>query len=417
MISVVRGMRDLFGPELRAWQRAEEVFRTTSASFGYEELRTPILEHTELFARGVGQETDIVGKEMYSFEDRGGDSVTLRPEMTAAIVRAAIEHNFVRHSPTTRIWYAGPQFRYERPQKGRYRQFHQYGAECLGSPHPEADVEIIQLAYSVLQTIGVTKFTLEVNTLGSTTSRAAYREALVTYLRANVERLSEDSQRRLERNPLRVLDSKDEQDKPVIAEAPKLVDYLDVESRQHFESVRLMLDVAGIPYVHNPLLVRGLDYYCHTVFEFTTTELGTQNAIGGGGRYDPLFALIGGTDTPAVGFSLGVERVMMLLEQERGEWGAEKGIDVFAIAIGDAARLPLRLISLRLRRQGYSVVEDLQRRSVKAQMRDADKHGARYTITMGDDELAQGNVVIKNMATGEQQSVADTNVEQFLTRP
>lgn len=416
MISVVRGMRDLFGAELRAWQRAEEVFRSMSAAFGYEELRTPILEHTELFARGVGQETDIVGKEMYSFEDRGGDSVTLRPEMTAAIVRAAIEHNFVRHSPTTRIWYAGPQFRYERPQKGRYRQFHQYGAECLGSPHPEADVEIISLAYNVLATIGVTKFTLEVNTLGNATSRAAYREALVTYLRANVERLTEDSRRRLERNPLRVLDSKDEQDKPVIAEAPKLSDYLDVESRQHFEAVRLMLDVAGIPYVHNPLLVRGLDYYCHTVFEFTTTELGTQNAIGGGGRYDPLFSLIGGADTPAVGFSLGIERVMMLLEQERGEWGAEKGIDVFAISIGDAARLPLRLISLRLRRQGYSVVEDLQRRSVKAQMRDADKHGARYTITMGDDELAQGTVVVKNMATGEQQSVADTNVEQFLTQ-
>jgi histidyl-tRNA synthetase len=414
MIQTVRGMRDLFGPELAAWQLAEEVFRTVSTEFGYEEFRTPMLEHTELFKRGVGQDTDIVGKEMYSFEDRSGDNLTMRPEMTAPIVRAAIEHSLLRHSPVTRIWYAGPLFRHERPQKGRYRQFHQYGAECLGSPNPESDTEIILLANEILQRIGVQRYTLEINTLGSPEARTAYRAKLVDYLKSHAASLSADSLRRMETNPLRVLDSKDPGDRPIVDAAPRLVDHLDEASVAHFAGVRAILDAAGILYIVNPVMVRGLDYYSHTVFEFTTDALGSQNALCGGGRYDPLFALIGGTDAPAVGFSIGIDRVMLLLETERTEASKGPSPDVYLCAIGDAARLPVQLIALRLRRRGFSAVTDLLRRSVKGQMKDADRLRARWTATIGDDELANSTVVLKNMSTGEQQAMAQTDIERFL---
>lgn len=405
MISVVRGMRDLHGNELAAWQQAEDVIRATTAAFGYSEYRTPILEFTELFKRGVGTDTDIVGKEMYTFEDRGGDSLTLRPEMTAPIVRAAIENNLVRHSPTTRLWYLGPLFRYERPQKGRYRQFHQFGAECLGSAHPEADAEIILLAMETLAGIGISSFRLEVNTLGSPESRAAYRAELVAYLSSNIDALSADSVRRLDTNPLRILDSKDPADAEVVKGAPRLYDYLDDDSKAHFGAVFGILDSAGIPYTVNHRMVRGLDYYSHTVFEIVTDALGSQNAICGGGRYDPLFAILGGTATPAVGFSIGMERVMLLLEAEHGGWTPAAGPDVFLCCASDAARLPSQLLALRLRRAGLSVVTDVLRRSVKAQVREADKLAAQVMVTLGDDEMERQEVVVKHMASREQRSV------------
>ncbi len=414
-ISAIRGMRDIFGAEIGQWHRAESIFRSVADEFAYEEFRTPLLESTDLFKRGVGQETDIVGKEMYTFEDRGGDSVTLRPEMTAPIVRACIEHNLVRHNPTQRLWYCGPQFRYDRPQKGRYRQFHQFGAECIGSVHPEADVEIILLANEALRRFGVTRYRLELNSLGTAEVRGRYRQALVEYLTAHSIELSEDSRRRIQTNPLRVLDSKEEVDQRVCDGAPNLMDFFDDASADHFRAVRALLDVAGIEYDINPRLVRGLDYYNHTVFEFTTDALGTQNAIGGGGRYDPLFTLLGGGDVPAVGFSIGIERMILLWQAEHGDdaQGASRG--VYLVCIGDEARLPVQLLALRLRRAGVHVVTDLLRRSVKSQMKDANRANVSFTVMIGESELASSTAVIKNMVTGQETTVAQTDIETVVS--
>jgi len=416
MIKAVRGMRDIQGAEIATWHRVEAVFREVSAAFGYREFRTPMVEHTELFKRGVGEGSDIVGKEMYTFEDRGGDSLTMRPEMTAPIVRAAIEHNLVRHQPTTRLWYCGPLFRYERPQKGRYRQFHQYGAELLGSAHPEADVEIILLAYEALRSLNVQSLSLEINTLGSSESRAAYREALVEYLTQHQERLSEDSKRRLTTNPLRILDSKDEGDKAITANAPLLKDHLDEASREHFATVTMLLDAAGVVYHVNDRLVRGLDYYSHTVFEITTSDLGSQNAVCGGGRYDPLFAMLGGQETPAVGFSIGIERIVLLLEQQEGGFPPPPPVDVYVAAMTDSARVPAQLIALRLRRAGVSVLTDTQRRSAKAQLKEAAKENVRWAVLLGDDELAAQTVVVKTLHDGQQITVNQSDLVDHLTR-
>ncbi len=415
MIKAVRGMRDIHGAEMATWHRAEEVFRSVSAAFGYREFRTPMVEHTELFQRGVGEGSDIVGKEMYTFEDRGGDSLTLRPEMTAPIVRAAIEHNLVRHQPTTRLWYYGPLFRYERPQKGRYRQFHQYGAELLGSANPEADVEIILLAHEALRALNISNLSLEINTLGSPSSREAYRTALVTYLSDHQGQLSEDSQRRLQTNPLRILDSKNEGDRVITAGAPVLKDHLDEASRAHFATVTTLLDAAGVKYTVNDRLVRGLDYYSHTVFEITTDDLGSQNAVCGGGRYDPLFAMLGGQETPAVGFSIGVERIILLLEQQEGGFPQAPPADVYIAAMTDDARLPAQLMALRLRRAGLSVLTDTQRRSAKAQLKEAGKEQVRWALLLGDDELAAETVVAKAMHDGTQTTVAQSDLITHLT--
>lgn len=417
MMKAVRGMRDVFGEEMATWQRVEQIFRTVSAAFGYHEFRTPMLEHTELFARGVGEGSDIVGKEMYTFLDRGGDSVTMRPEMTAPIVRAAIEHNILRHQPTSRLWYYGPLFRYERPQKGRYRQFHQFGAELLGSPHPEADAEIIMLAYETLRAVGaklIEGVALEINTLGTASTREAYREALVQHFVAHRSTLSEDSQRRLDTNPLRILDSKHPDDQSLIADAPALRTYLDEAAHMHFDTVRLLLDAAGITYTVNDRLVRGLDYYSHTVFEITTTQLGSQNAVCGGGRYDPLFEMVGGTPAPAVGFSIGVERLVLLLEQMEGGLQPPSRAQVAVIALAEEARLPAQLVALRLRRDGVSVITDVQRRSAKAQLNAAVKEQAQYAILLGTDELAAGTAMVKNLATASQETVSVERISPYL---
>ncbi len=413
-ITAIRGMRDIFGSEMLQWHRAESIFRDVTNAFAYEEFRTPILESTDLFKRGVGEETDIVGKEMYTFDDRGGDSVTMRPEMTAPIVRACIEHSLLHHNPTTRLWYCGPQFRYDRPQKGRYRQFHQFGAECVGSAYPEADVEIILLAHETLRRFGVTRFQLEINSLGTAEVRQRYRQALVEYLCQHENELSEDSRRRMHANPLRVLDSKDDADRRVSAGAPQLEQYFEEVSSGHFTAVRTLLDTAGVPYVVNPHLVRGLDYYNHTVFEFTTDALGSQNAIGGGGRYDPLFAMLGGGDVPAVGFSIGIERMLLLWEAEHGSVPEVQRAGVYVIGIGDDARVPSQLIVHRLRRQGYHVVSDLQRRSVKAQMKDANRANVAFTVMIGESEIASSTAVVKNMVTGEQFTVPQTEIETLV---
>ncbi len=417
MMKAVRGMRDVFGDEIATWHRLEHIFRQVSAAFGYHEFRTPMLEHTELFARGVGEGSDIVGKEMYTFLDRGGDSVTMRPEMTAPIVRAALEHHLLRHQPTSRLWYYGPLFRYERPQKGRYRQFHQFGAELLGSPHPEADAEIITLAVETLRAAGLNlteDVALEINTLGTASTREAYRHALVQHFTAHRASLSEDSQRRLETNPLRILDSKHPDDQRFIADAPALRTHLDAAAQVHFDTVRVLLDAAGIPFTINDRLVRGLDYYSHTVFEITTTQLGSQNAVCGGGRYDPLFEMVGGTPAPAVGFSIGVERLVLLLEQMEGGLPPAAPMQVAVVALSDEARLPAHLVALRLRRHGLTVITDVQRRSAKAQLNSAAKDQTVFAVLLGTDELAADTVTVKNLAAASQETIPAAQLPQYL---
>jgi histidyl-tRNA synthetase len=395
-LRTVRGMHDILPEELPRWRRVEEVFREVSARFGYEEIRTPVVEYAQLYQRSVGETSDIVSKEMYVFPDRGGEQVALRPELTAGVVRALVQHGLVQRRGLWRLWYYGPVFRYERPQRGRYRQFHQYGAECFGSPYPESDVEVLLLAAAILQELGITEYELQVNTLGTAAVRQRYRQALVEYLSRFRQELSPESQQRLERNPLRILDSKDPRDREILAGAPVIWDYLDEESRAHFEAVHAAALEFGLPVVLNPRLVRGLDYYTHTVFEFISPRLGAQDAFGGGGRYDGLVESFGGPSVPAVGFSFGVERLLELLEVP----AAPCAIQVYVASVG----MPevAQRVALQLRAAGFTVVSDLQRRSLKAQLRDADRWGARLTVIVGESEWQRGSVLLRQMSNGTQ---------------
>jgi histidyl-tRNA synthetase len=340
---------------------------------------------------------DIVGKEMYVFTDRAGEELALRPELTAGVVRAVVQHGLLARRSLWRLWYYGAAFRYERPQKGRYRQFHQYGVECIGSPYPESDAEVILLAVAVLRELGIADYRLQLNTLGSPAVRQRYRTALVAYLESVREKLSPESQLRLERNPLRILDSKDEGDQALLRSAPLLIEYLDAESREHFEALCRMLQQQGVPFELNPHLVRGLDYYTHTVFEFVSSRLGAQNAFGGGGRYDGLVESFGGPPTPAVGFSFGVERLLLLLP-ERTPDGA---VEIYVARAEVEPEVALSLLE-ELRRAGYRAVGDLQRRSLKAQLREADRLGARLAIILGRTEWQQRRLVLRDLRNGQQ---------------
>lgn len=401
-----KGTKDILPDQTALWQALEEVCRNVSNRYGYREIRTPIFENTELFVRGVGEATDIVGKEMYTFVDKGENSLTLRPELTACIARSVVQHNLMEKGATLRLWYHGPMFRRERPQKGRYRQFHQYGAELLGSPYPESDVEVILLAYDIFRGLGLEAFQLNINTLGNAASRMQYRDALLAYLRPLAEQLSEDSRSRLEKNPLRILDSKVPQDKEIAAGAPVFANFLDDESKAYFAIVQEQLNALGVPFIVNPQLVRGLDYYSHTVFEFTTNRLGAQDAIGGGGRYDGLFEQIGGKATAGVGFATGIERLLLLLEEEGKTLAAERGADAYIVALDDESRLLATRIAHEARQKGCCIATDVQRRSFKAQMKDADKLDARLVVIIGENERATGQLLVKTMATGEQNPVA-----------
>ncbi|HOM05092.1 MAG TPA: histidine--tRNA ligase [Candidatus Kapabacteria bacterium] len=405
MIQAIRGTKDILPDTISHWYYVEETARKVSELFGYKEIRTPIFEKTEVFARGVGEQTDIVNKEMYTFTDRGGDSITLRPEMTAALVRAVIQNSLVQQQAISRLWYFGAFFRYERPQKGRLRQFHQFGAECISSPYPESDAEIIHLAATFCKALGIQDYLLLINTLGNENSRSEYRKVLVDYLSANKNHLSSESKNRLETNPLRVLDSKDEQDREVISNAPNILDCLDEKSRQHFQKVLEILDYLNIPYKINSRLVRGLDYYSHTVFELQHNSLGAQDSFGGGGRYNSLFSQLGGKDTPAVGFAMGVERLLLILESI----GKLPAPDVFAdyyivSANSDYSNIAFK-IAEKFRLSGKRVICDVQRRSMKAQMREAGKLNIPYVIIIAEEELKQNAVVLKNMSDGSQQII------------
>jgi len=399
----VKGMNDILPPESARWEWFEDQIRTLMRRYAYRNIRTPIVEPTPLFVRGLGEVTDIVEKEMYSFEDRlNGEPLTLRPECTAGVVRAVVEHNLL-YDGGKRYYYMGPMFRHERPQRGRYRQFHQVGAEALGFAGPEIDAEMILLAAALWKQLGLTDVQLQLNSLGQPAERRAHRAALIAYFEQHADQLDEDARRRLHSNPLRILDTKNPAMQALVEAAPKLIDYLGEASLAHFSRVRAMLDAAGVPYVINPRLVRGMDYYNLTVFEFVTTRLGAQGTICGGGRYDYLIEQIGGKPAPAVGWALGVERVLELL-QEQGVEPAAPVPDAYAI-VPDEAALPTVLRCLQaIRAAGVSVQMHAAGSegmgSMKSQFRRADASGARYALIFGADELARGEVTIKALRDG-----------------
>ena len=405
-LHAVKGMNDLLPPESAQWEWLEDKVRNLMQRFAYRNLRTPIVEPTALFVRGLGEVTDIVEKEMYSFEDRlNGEHLTLRPESTAGVVRAVVEHNMLYEGPK-RLYYMGPMFRHERPQRGRYRQFHQMGAEALGFAGPEVDAELIVLAQSLWQELGIRDVRLELNSLGQPPERLAHRQALIAYLEQHIDVLDEEAKRRLHTNPLRILDTKNPAMQAVAEGAPKLMDFLGEASLAHFNTLRALLDASGVSYTINPRLVRGMDYYNLTVFEFVTSSLGSQGTICGGGRYDYLIEQIGGKPAPAVGWALGVERVLELLK-EQDLLPAATHADVYAI-VPDAAAMPVVFEALHaLRSQGVSVQmhagasEGLG--SMKSQFKKADNSGARYALIFGADELARQEVTWKSLRDGQGQ--------------
>lgn len=405
-LQAIRGMNDILPQESRAWQFVEDSVRSVLESYGYREIRMPIVEKTELFKRSIGEVTDIVEKEMYTFVDRNGDSLTLRPEGTAGCVRACIQHGLL-HNQVQRLWYTGPMFRHERPQKGRYRQFHQVGVEVFGLEGPDIDAELLMLTARLWQRLGLQQVTLQLNSLGTTAARAAFRDALVEYLRVHHTRLDEDSRRRLDSNPLRILDSKNPEVQALLADAPVLSDYIDAQSREHFERLCSLLDAAGIGYEINPRLVRGLDYYGRTVFEWVTDQLGAQGTVCAGGRYDALVEYLGGSATPAVGFALGLERIIALLEQQQAAI-PDNDPHLYIVTVGEQAQRHGLLLSEQLREAlpALRVMTHCGGGSFKSQFKKADRSGARFALVLGDDEVAKRQAGLKALREElEQQTV------------
>jgi histidyl-tRNA synthetase len=421
-IPPVTGMKDVLQADIGLWQHVERSARAVMDAYGYEEIRVPVVEHTELFKRAIGEFTDVVEKEMYTFTDQGGDSLTLRPEATAGIVRATISNGLLRGA-RLKLWCQGPMFRHEKPQKGRFRQFNQVDLEAIGFAGPDVDIEIIALTARLWKLLGISRVKLQINSLGTPESRKAYRELLQSYFRAHLDALDEDGKRRLEGNPLRILDSKHPPTQAIVVNAPVLTDHLDEESRAHFAGLRAGLDALGIPYTVNPRLVRGLDYYSRTVFEWITDALGSQDAICSGGRYDGLIAQMGGESTPAIGFAMGVERVVELVRLA-GQAPAPQVPDVFILAQGEAAQLAALGMAERLRDAlpGRGIVLHCGSAKFKTQFRRADESGARVAVVIGDDELARGMVALKPLrgaeATQTEHPVAELSarVEEFLRR-
>ncbi len=400
-IQAIRGTRDILPSESPLWEAIEGIARQALSSYAYREIRTPVFEQTELFARGIGEATDAVGKEMYSFEDRGGRSIALRPEITAGLVRAFIQNKLFAQGGVQRLWHIGPAFRYERPQAGRQRQFHQLDVEILGSRDPRADVEIIAIATQILNTLGLKALSLDLNSVGSSEDRQQYREALVNYFTPFKGDLDEDSQDRLTRNPLRILDSKDKRTQEIVVDAPSLLDYLSEDSQRHFDGLQQHLTNLGIPFNINPRLVRGLDYYTHTAFEIQSSDLGAQATVCGGGRYDGLVSQLGGPDTPAIGFGMGLERLIILLEQME-RFSTTPELDIYLISRGEKAEFQSAVLADKLRKQGYSVEVDLSGSAFGKQFKRADRSGAVVGLILGDAEAEAGKVQLKWLASGEQ---------------
>lgn len=412
-IQPARGTRDIYGADLAAFKQVENAAREFVKRYGFGEIQTPIFESTEVFCRGVGETSDIVSKEMYTFTDRGGESFTLRPEGTAGVVRAFISEGMEQNQPV-KLMYAGPMFRYERPQKGRYRQLHQVGVEILGAATPQTDVEVLCLAWDFLSALGLQKYIrLELNTLGDVESRTAYRDALVAYFSDFKDKLSEDSRVRLEKNPLRILDSKDEGDKKIVENAPKMTDFLNEESKKFFDAVQDGLNALGIPFVVNPRLVRGLDYYRHTVFEFVTDSLGAQGTVLAGGRYDGLVQQLGGSQTAGIGFGAGIDRLALLV--------AEAGLvspqprPIAVVPVGEDTLLPIMKVAHDLRQSGY-VVDMAYSGNMGKRMKKANKINACAAVILGSDELAKGVAAVRDLDTGDQTEVLLTDLSTALER-
>ncbi|CAM5585503.1 Histidine--tRNA ligase OS=Stutzerimonas stutzeri OX=316 GN=hisS PE=3 SV=1 [Stutzerimonas stutzeri] len=410
-LQAIRGMNDILPAQTPVWRYLEGTFAQLLDSYGYSEIRLPIVEYTELFARGIGEGTDVVDKEMYTFRDRNDESLTLRPEGTAGCVRAVLEHGLTGGGQVQKLWYTGPMFRYEKPQKGRYRQFHQIGVEVFNQPGPDVDAELIVLTARLWKQLGMSEaVTLQLNSLGSSEARARYRDALVAYLQQRFDQLDEDSQRRLTTNPLRILDSKNAQTQALLTDAPTLHDYLDEESREHFDGLKARLDAVGIAYEINPKLVRGLDYYGRTVFEWVTDKLGAQGTVCAGGRYDGLVSQFGGKPTPGVGFAMGVERLVLLLETlDLVPATLNRPPHAFICAFGEAAELAALGLAERLRDAlpGLRLLVNAGSGSFKSQFKKADKSGAHFALILGEDELAGRVVGCKPLRDdSEQQSIA-----------
>ncbi|RMC94737.1 histidine--tRNA ligase [Aquitalea palustris] len=406
-LQAIKGMNDVLPAESYQWEYFEGVLRKLLADYGYQNIRTPIVETTPLFVRAIGEVTDVVEKEMYTFIDSlNGDSLTLRPEGTAGTLRAVVEHTLL-YNTTQKLWYMGPMFRHEKPQKGRYRQFHQMGIEALGFAGPDIDAEIIAMTADLWQRLGLSQYVrLEINSLGNAEERAAHREALIAYLEGFVDILDEDGKRRLYTNPLRVLDTKNPALQEMADQAPRLSDYLGEQSRAHYEGWKTMIASLGIDFVENPRLVRGLDYYNQSVFEWVTTELGAQGTVCAGGRYDGLIEQLGGKPAPGIGFGMGLERVLLLL-QDKGLLPAARSVDVYIVQQGAGAAMYAMKLAQQLRTAGLSVIQHLGEGSFKSQMKKADGSGAEFAVIIGENEMAAGQAVVKPMrADAAQQTVA-----------
>ena len=412
----IKGTEDVLPKDSYRWQFVEDVMRKESAAYGFKEIRTPVFEHTELFARGVGQTTDVVQKEMYTFDTKGGESVTLRPEGTAGAARAVLEHGLVNDSLPIKASYFVSCYRYEKPQAGRLREFHQFGLECYGTQSPVADAELICAAQSIFDRLGIKQLRLEINSIGCPACRAEYHKALKEYFYGYKDELCETCNSRLEKNPMRILDCKSPVCSKIAQGAPKITDYLCDECREHFASVQKYLDAAGVEYTVTPTIVRGLDYYTKTVFEFVTDFIGAQGTVCGGGRYDGLIEELGGKHLPSLGFAMGIERLLMLMDKQGIEIPKPSTCDLYVAVMGEKASLKSFEIIKAVRSCGLIAETDVVGRGLRAQMKYADKIGAKFSMVLGDNEIEQGKAVIKNMSSGEQTEIVldDTFAEKFM---
>ncbi len=415
MIKAVTGTRDTLPSDIPKWNYLESSVKSVFSNFNYKEIRTPVFEETNLFARGIGEATDIVGKEMYTFLDRSGESITLRPEMTAGVVRAFIEHSLDKKQNLNKLFYIGAMFRQERPQAGRFRQFHQFGAEALGSNDPLLDAEMIIMAYEIFSRLGLKNLLVKINSLGVPSSRENYKNILKQYLAPHFPLLSSESKKRFETNILRLFDSKEETDRKVMEKAPLLIEYLDDESLNHFEKVKQALLSTGIPFEVDARLVRGLDYYTHTTFEVVSGSVGSQSALCGGGRYNLLVKELGGPDLPGVGFAAGMERILLACENEKSFAPEEEKIDLYMVALEKGLENFIYGAAVKFRRNGVCVDVDYLSRSVKAQMREANRTNAKYVLLIGGEEFLRGEVVLKNMSNGEQKIFDKNDFEKILS--
>ncbi|MBL7958928.1 histidine--tRNA ligase [bacterium] len=411
---VPTGTKDILPAEMYKWQFVEKKIIGVMRRFNYTEIRTPIFEYTDLFKRGIGEATDVVGKEMYTFLDKGEESLTLRPEMTASVIRAFIENNLGEQLPLNKLFYLGPMFRQERPQKGRLRQFHQFGVEAIGSSSPEIDVETMLVALTIYEELGLKNLSFKINSVGCPVCRPDYRKKLVAFLSAVKDQLSVESQKRLETNPMRILDSKSEKDMELTVNAPMMKDHLCAECLTHFDKVKLLLNGVKVKFDVDGKLVRGLDYYTKTAYEIQSENLGSQNALGGGGRYDLLTESLGGKPTPSVGFAAGIERLIIVMEAENLSFGAVPEIDVYVVALGETAAAAAMPYVQAIRKQNMVCEMDYLKRSMKAQMRDANRQKAKFTVILGDNEIAKNECVVKNMGNSEQSSVPLPQLDAYF---